>query len=141
MPYYLPHCQISKILRSASWEARRFPHPSEKGQRAKKGDTPSWLPCLSEEVPRHTSKMSEQRRCFTLKWLAHNYHEMNVRDVIPHLNKTAFPSSCFQAERNKDTVYTKDGVKVNFKVPQISTNSLILWIKWHLIYTFTYMYV
>ena len=76
-----------------------------------------------------------------IKRLAHNYHEMNVSDVIPPLNKTALPSSFFQAERNKDTVYTKDRVRAHFKVPQISTNSLILWIKWHLKYTYTYMNV
>lgn len=59
---------------------------------------------------------------------------MNVCDVIPYLNistETAFPSSCFQAEWNKGTVYAREKVEVHLQVPQISTDFLILWIKWH----------
>lgn len=61
--------------------------------------------------------------------MAHNYHEMNVSDVIPYLNiftKTTFPSSCFEPEQNKNTVCAKDRVKAHFKVPQIPTDLLTL---------------
>lgn len=56
---------------------------------------------------------------------------MNISDVIPHWNKTAFPSGCFQAEMGKYTAYAKDRVKAHFKVLQISTDLLIVWIKGH----------
>ena len=53
--------------------------------------------------------------------------------VISCLNifiKMAFHSSFFQVAWKKDSAYAKDIVKACFKLPQIYTDLLTLWIKW-----------
>ena len=57
---------------------------------------------------------------------------MNLSEVIPYLNtftERAFPSSYFQAEWNKGTIYAKI----------ISTDLLILWIKWSALNIYTFI--
>ena len=129
-------CQTFETLRSAPWEAGRLLYLLEKG-RGREGEH---SPLSPEGVSRSAQATSEWRGAsYQHDWLTATENECmwcySTQTFL--LNQPSLPTAF---KLNGTMIqYGQRFSKVHQQVPQISTDLLILWTKWHVLNVHTFL--